>query len=667
MKKTIRHHRYLYHVLDKEEISEEALDSLKKELFDLEQKYPDLITSDSPTQRVSGEPLEKFEKFEHPFPMLSMNDAFSRDDMESWQERNEKLLTSEKKKRLTYFCELKFDGLAIELIYKNGVLKTASTRGDGKVGEDVTANIKTVKTIPFKLRPLEKVKNEVGLSFDIKKAYSEIVIRGEVLIKKKNFEKINKKRKKRGEDEYANPRNLAAGTVRQLDPKVVAERNLDFFAYEITSNLGQSFHREEHEALEALGFKTSQEEKVCRNLDEVFEFFEEIKEKRDEFSYEIDGVVVSVNEKDIFEKLGAVGKGPRGIIALKFPLKKATTKVRDINVQVGRTGVLTPVAVLEPVEVGGVTITRATLHNEEEVERLGVKIGDTVVVGRAGDVIPRVVKVLPKMRSGNEKEFKMPDECPVCGEKVVKPAGEVIKRCPNPDCPAKKRKNFYHFVGKGAFDIEGLGPKIVDKLLDTGLVQDPADLFDLKKGDLLALENFKEKASENLKEAIEASKRISLPRFLYALSIRNVGEETAFLLAREFESLEKIKKASREKLEEVSDVGPEVAGSIKKWFNKKENIDFLKKLQKKGVIIEEFEGEGPLAGKKFVFTGGLESFSREEVKKKVRSLGGLVSSSVSKDIDYLVVGKNPGSKLDKARKIGIDVLKEESFLNLLKQ
>ncbi len=666
MKKTIRHHRYLYHVLDKEEISEEALDSLKKELFDLEQKHPDLITPDSPTQRIGGKPLEKFEKFEHPFPMLSMNDAFSREDMKSWQERNEKLLTSEEKKRLTYFCELKFDGLAIELIYKNGVLKTASTRGDGKVGEDVTTNIKTVKTIPLKLRSLKKVKNQLDFSFDIKKAYSEIVIRGEVLIKEKNFQKINKKRKEKRKDEYANPRNLAAGTVRQLDPKVVAERNLDFFAYEVTSNLGQSFHQEEHEAVEALGFKTSSEEKVCENLDEVFEFFEGIKKKRDKFSYEIDGVVVSVNEKDTFEKLGTVGKGPRGLIALKFPLKKATTKVRDINVQVGRTGVLTPVALLEPVEVGGVTITRATLHNEEEIERLGVKIGDTVVVGRAGDVIPRVIKVLPKMRTGEEKKFKMPEECPVCGEEVVKPAGDVIKRCPNPDCPAKKRKSFYHFAGKGAFDIEGLGPKIINKLLDAGLVQDPADLFDLEKGDLLSLENFKEKATQNLKEAIEDSKRISLPRFLYALSIRNIGEETAFLLAREFESLEKIKKASREKLEEVPDIGPEVAGSIKKWFSKKENINFLKKLEKKGVVVEEFEGEGPLAGKIFVFTGGLESLSREEAKKKVRSLGGVVSSSVSRDVDYLVVGENPGSKLDKAQKIGIEVLKEESFLKLLK-
>lgn len=654
LRTVIRHHRYLYHVKDKQEISPETLDSLKKELADLEKKFPSLVTSDSPTERVAGEPLDKFEKVDHPFPMLSINDAFNREDMEEWEERNFKLLNEEERRRVRYFCELKFDGLALELIYRNGVFLAGATRGDGETGEDVTRNAKTIEAIPLKLRSGE----ELGFSPDQR----EVVVRGEVLIKKEDFEKINKRQEKKGESTYANPRNLAAGSVRQLDPKITARRSLDFYAYEVTSDVGQKNHREEHEILKILGFKVSAMSKVCSGLDEVFTFFEKVKEKREGFPYEIDGVVVLVNQNGIFEKLGRVGKGPRGVIALKFPLKRATTRIRDIKVQVGRTGILTPVAVLEPVEVGGVTVTRATLHNQDEIERLGVKVGDTAVVGRAGDVIPEVVEVLPDLRSGGEKDFSMPRKCPVCGHRVEREEGGVLLRCPNPDCPSKKRKSLYHFVSKGAFDIQGLGPKLLDKLLDENLIQTPADLFTLKEGDLLPLENFKEKASSNLVRSIQESKKISFSRFLYALGIPQVGEETAFLLAREFGSIEKVAEASKEELEEVKGIGPKVAESIRSWFSKERNMQLVKDLKKQGVEIKTPKRKKAFEGKTFVFTGSLDSMTREEARTKVRSLGGDPNSSVSGETNFVVVGKNPGSKLEEAKKAGVELLSEKEFL-----
>ncbi len=660
LRKVIRRHRYFYHSLGKEEISPDALDSLKKELSRLENEYPELITPDSPTQRVAGEPLEKFKKMAHPRPMLSLNDAFSKEDMSDWEERNRKMITSAEEEKINYFCEYKFDGVALELIYRNGVLEAGATRGDGEMGEDVTQNIKTIEAIPLKLR--EEAAGEAKMD----RGASEVVVRGEVLIKKSDFEKINKRRKRKELEPYANPRNLAAGTIRQLDPKVVSRRNLDFFAYDLLG-AGET-HEEKHRRLEILGFKVSPEYSLCSGLSQVFKFFEKVKEKREELPYEIDGIVVTVNQNNIFEKLGVAGKAPRGSIALKFPLKEAVTRVKDIVVQVGRTGVLTPVAILEPVEIGGVTITRATLHNEDEIERLGVKVGDEVVVGRAGDVIPDVIKVLPEMRSGDEKEFKMPEKCPSCGHKVKKDEEDVLTKCPNPSCPAKKRKRFYHFVERAAFNIEGLGPKIIDKLLDEKLIRDPADFFQLEKGDLLPLENFSHKASENLISSIRASREVSFPRFLYALGIPGVGSETAYDLAREFGSLEGLKRATKKELEGVPDIGPKVAESIRNWFGKEGNQKFLKRLQDAGVKIKELKKEEQrLKGRTFVFTGRMDSMTRQEAERRVRELGGDPAGSISSATDYLVAGSSPGSKLEKAKELGVDVLSEREFLEMINE
>jgi len=678
LKKLINYHRYLYHVLDKQEISEAALDSLKKELFDLEQKYPEFITPDSPTQRVGGKPLDKFEKVRHPSPMLSFNDAFSEKDMIEWEERIKKLLTEEEISNLDYFCELKFDGLAIELIYENGLLKQGSTRGDGKIGEDVTQNLKTIEAIPLRLRDLDEVINDLqkkGLEriaqFLKKNGYKgTIVVRGEGLISKKEFERINKEQEKKGLPKYANPRNIAAGSIRQLDPKITASRRLDAYMYDLVTNLGQTTHEQEHEILKVLGFKTHKEgTKYCKNLKEVFEFHHFWAKKRDTLPFEIDGVVVQVNDNKIFEKLGVVGKAPRGAIAYKFPLKQAETIVEDIKVQVGRTGAVTPVAHLKPVEVGGVTITRATLHNEQEIKRLGVRIGDTVIVGRAGDVIPEVVKVLKELRTGKEKEFKMPKRCPVCGTKLIKPEEEAIWRCPNPNCQARQRRYLYHFVSKSAFDIEGLGPKIIDQLVEEGLISSPADIFELKEGDLLPLERFAEKSAKNLIEAIQAKKQIPLARFIYALGIKGVGEETAQDLALHFQDIENLKKATLQELLNIKDIGPETAKAIFDFFQHKRNIELLERLKKAGIkIISPSKSlkSQKLKGKKFVLTGALKEMTREEAKNRIRELGGEVSESVSKKTDFVVVGQNPGSKLKKAKKLGVKIIKEEEFLKMLK-
>jgi len=677
LKKEINHHRYLYHVLDRQEISDAALDSLKKELFDLEQQYPEFITPDSPTQRVGGEPLEKFEKYRHSVPMLSFNDAFSEDDMKDWEERILKLLPKDSK--LNYYCELKIDGLAIEMVYENEILSVGSTRGNGKIGENITQNLKTVEAIPLKLREKEEVilelkKENLGeIAKNLEKKWPEnFVVRGEVFIGKKEFEKVNKERKKKGESIFANPRNMAAGSVRQLDPKITALRKLDSYAYELIGDLGQKTHEEKHKILKALGFKTNPHNKFCKNLFEVFEFHKIWRKKRETLSYEIDGLVVITNQNDLFEKLGVVGKAPRGAIAYKFPLRESTTLVEDIRVQVGRTGAITPVAYLKPVEVGGVTISRATLHNIDEIKRLGVKIGDTVIVGRAGDVIPDILKVLPHLRSGNEKEFKMPKTCPVCKTKLYKKPEEVIWYCPNKKCKARKRENFYHFVSESAFDIVGLGPKIIDRFLDEGLIQDPADLFTLKEGDIKPLERFAEKSAENLVKAIQSKKEIPLDRFLFAMGIRHVGEETAISLAEYFGSLGNIKKANLEKLQEVPDIGPEVSSSIYHWFLDKDNLKFLEKLKKVGVKIKgpalakASAGRQKLKEKVFVLTGELLSISRNEAKEKIRELGGDISESVSKNTDFVVLGKNPGSKYERAKRLSIKIINEDEFLKMLK-
>jgi DNA ligase (NAD+) len=583
--------------------------------------------------------------------------------MEDWYLRFIKLVPENQKNKIDYYSELKIDGLAIELIYKDGILQTGSTRGDGNIGEDITQNLKTVEAIPLTINDKR-----------------EIIVRGEVFVTKKEFERMNKEQVEKGLPVYANPRNIAAGSVRQLDPKITSGRKLDSFAYELMTDLGQKTHEDKHKILHELGFKTNKHNEYCKSLDEVLEFREHWKKEREKLDYEIDGVVVLINNNEIFEKLGVVGKAPRGGIAFKFPQAQSTTKVLDIQVQVGRTGAMTPVAILEPVQVTGITITRATLHNEDEIIRLGLKIGDTVIVGRAGDVIPDIIKVLSELRTGKERSFKMPEKCPACGTKLIKSEGEVLLRCPNKNCFAQKRRNFYHFVSRGAFNFDGLGPKIIDKLIDAGLVSDPADLFDLKEGDILVGEKglprrmtgFAEKSAENLIKSIQEKTEITLAKFIYALGIRNVGEETAIDLAKHFGTIGKIKEAKLEDFEKILDIGPIVSKSIYEWFRDKDNLKFVERLEKK-VKIDPVIRPGAsatasvkLSGKSFVLTGTLESITRAEAKERIRDLGGDVSESVSSKTDYVVIGSEPGSKAEKAKKLGVKILSEQQFLDLIK-
>jgi len=670
LKKVINYHRYLYHVLNRQEISDAALDSLKHELYKLEQQFPELITPDSPTQRVAGKPLAGFPKVEHKIPMLSIEDIFAEEELRDWEDYLKKLMPSEK---FEYFAELKIDGFAISLLYENGIFKIGSTRGTGKIGEDVSQNLKTIESIPLKLEihgevPSKEIERNLKREIDPHTKFGVgVEIRGEVYMDVKDFERLNKELAKRGEKTFANPRNLAAGSIRQLDPKLAASRPLKFLAYELITDLGQKTHSQKHQILLALGFKTDEGRK-CQNLPEAVEFWKAVGEKREKLPFQIDGVVINVNDNEIFQKLGVVGKSPRGVRAFKFSPKQTTTIIEDIKLPVGRTGAITPVAVLKPVEVGGVKISRATLHNEDEIKRLGVKIGDTVIVGRAGDVIPDVIQVLPELRTGKEKEFKMPKVCPVCGARLKRREREVVWRCPNPKCRARKREYFYHFVSRKAFDILGLGPKIIDRLLDEGLISDPADLFLLKEDDISHLERFAEKSAKNLILAIQSKKKITLAKFIYALGIRNVGEETSQDLAEKFCSFEKLKNASSPELQKIMDIGPVVAKSIYEFFPEKRNLKFIEKLKKVGVqILEEKKPkQQPLKGKIFVLTGSLETMTREEAKEKIRILGGEISESVSKKTDYVLVGKEPGLKYQIAKKLGVKTINEEQFLRMLK-
>ncbi len=660
LRELIDKYRYSKHVLDKEEVPADIEDSFKKELFDLEQKFPELITPDSPTQRVAGKPLKKFEKVRHPKPMLSFNDAFSQKDMTDWLERILKLLTKKESEKISFYCEPKIDGLAIELIYEKGVLKTGSTRGDGIIGEDVTQNLKTIEAVPLKLKT-KNLKENIP---------EKIVVRGEVVVSRQEFEKINRERFKKNLPPFANPRNMAAGSIRQLDPKIASKRRLDFIAYDLLTDLNQETHQREHEILQLFGFKANEKyNKHCKNLKEVFEFHSFWQKNRKKLPYDIDGLVVTVNDNKVFEELGVVGKAPRGAIAFKFPLKQAITVIEDILVQVGRTGAVTPVAALRPVEVGGVKISRATLHNEDEIKKLGVKIGDTVVVGRAGDVIPDIVKVLPEMRTGKEKNFIFPKKCPVCQKKLIRTESEAVWRCSDTECFARQKEHIYHFVSKKAFDMVGLGPRIVNKLISKKLVSDPADLFFLKEGDILSLEGFAEKSANNLIKSIQSKKEIVFSRFIYALGIRNVGEETARYLADNFITLKGLKEARLEDLEKVNDIGPVTAENIYLWFRDKKNLEFLEKLEKSGIrIINDNQRikSSKLKGLTFALTGTLKSVTREKAGQTIRQLGGEVSGSVSKKIDFLIIGKDPGSKRERARELGIKIISEKEFLNMVK-
>lgn len=672
LKKEIDHHRYLYHVLDRIEISDAALDSLKKELFDLEDEFPEFRTTDSPTRRVGGKPLDKFKKVQHVTPMLSFNDAFSEDDMRAWFERLNNVLGPGNRLNsdLTeFYCELKIDGLAIELVYENGILVEGSTRGDGKTGEDVTQNLKTIEAIPLKLGP-EKFK-----------APRRFVVRGEVFLTKKEFARINEELDKKGQKTYANPRNLAAGTIRQLDPKITASRKLDSFVYDIVTQLGKKKHSEKHDLLHEFGFKTNKDNKVCAGLKEVFVFKHYWEKHREKLSYEIDGIVVLVDDNKLFDIAGVIGKAPRAAIAYKFAPKEATTMVENIKVQVGRTGVLTPVAELRPVTVGGVKISHASLHNMDEVGRLGVKIGDTVIISRAGDVIPQIKSVLKNLRTGKERKFNMLRTCPVDGSRVLQDKGGVAYRCSNKNCGARNREWIYHFVSRPAFNIEGLGSKIIDRFLDEGLITDVADIFILQKGDIAALERFGEKSAENIVSEVSEKRRITLPRFLYSLGILHVGEETASLLSQTISDLkvqiskprdvlEAFQKMTLEKLQQIQDVGPKVAASIHSWFQDKKHIALLNKLDKVGVRISSPQPAvrgSKFAGQVFVLTGELEAMTRDEAKEKIRALGGNVSESVSKRTAYVVVGAGPGSKYEKAKDLGIKTIDEKEFLKLFSE
>ena len=547
------------------------------------------------------------------------------------------------------------DGLAVTLVYQDGLLQLAATRGDGKIGEDVTLNVRTIESVPLRLR---QVKSDWP---------RRIEVRGEVYMTKQVFEELNKRQRAKGEPEFANPRNAAAGSIRQLDPRLAAERKLSFMAYDLVSDLGQKTHAEAHHLLKQIGFKAGDYLQLCHSLDEIFSFFEKLQKIRKKLPYWIDGIVITVNDIATFKELGITGKGPRGAIALKFPAEQVATRVKDIIVQVGRTGVLTPVAILEPVQVAGTTVSRATLHNMDEIKRLGLKIGDTVIVQKAGDIIPDVVKVLPNLRTGQERNFVMPSKCPVCGSKVIRPEGEVNYYCSNKNCFAIQKEHLYHFVSKPAFNIEGLGPKIIDQFIEAGLIKDASQIFDLTAGDLEPLERFAEKSATNLVTAIAQAKRIPLHRFIYALGIRHVGEQTAIALANHFGSLSKLMSASKEELSQVPDIGPVVAASIYGYFRDPKNQKFIQSLLDKGIKIENPTSRpvGSLAGKTFVLTGALQTMTRQQAKELIRSAGGRAASSVSSRTDYVVAGKDPGSKYDKAKALGIKIISEDEFLRLL--
>lgn len=641
LRQEIDYHRYLYHVENREEISAEALDSLKHELAQLEESFPQLITPDSPTQRVAGEALPGFATVEYDVPMLSLMDVFSREELAAWSER-----LTKQRAISEYYAELKYDGLAISLRYESGLLVQAATRGNGRVGEDVTANVRTIESVPLRLR--EDVTVEV---------------RGEVIMTRSVFKQINNQQQRSGGQLYANPRNLAAGTLRQLDPRLVAERPLSFVAYGL---LGEDLatHDAEHDRLRQLGFRSG-DGLVCRDLDAITRYYDAVLQERNRFDFQIDGIVVQVNDRSSFAGLGTVGKAPRGSVAYKFPPEQVTTVIEDIRVNVGRTGAVTPFAVLTPVRVAGTTVSRATLHNEEEVARKDIRIGDTVILQKAGDIIPEIVQSLPKLRTGAERPFRMPKHCPNCQTLLEKPPGEVVTRCPNRGCFALEVGRLEHFVSRDAFDIEGIGEKLVRQLLQEHIVRDPSDLFALTVGDLEPLEGFAEKKADKIIEGIAAAKEIALDRFVYALGIRHVGQQTSIDLADHFATLTAFRRATRSELDEVPGIGAVVADTLVAWLGDDEHQQLIDRLLAAGIIVTSQERTGELADKIFVVTGTLETMSRETAEGAIRQRGGKATGSVSKQTSYVVVGANPGSKAAKAEQLGIPVIDEEGFRKLL--
>ncbi|HXG30310.1 MAG TPA: NAD-dependent DNA ligase LigA [Thermodesulfobacteriota bacterium] len=653
LRREIERHNYLYYVENNPEISDSEYDALVEELKRLESLYPDLITPDSPTQRVSGLVAEGFKPVEHRTPMMSIDNITTEEEALEFDRRVRRFLgiTHE----IEYTAEPKFDGVSASLTYEKGVFTQGATRGDGRVGEDVTANIKTIKTIPLRLRngsPLPEL----------------IEVRGEVVLPIESFRKLNRELAEAGEPIFANPRNAASGSLRQLDSSITARRPLDFYAWGVGEVIGHEF-KTEWEVMERLrkwGFKVEKRIMRCKNIKEAISYHHEMEAIRDELPYEADGVVIKVDRRDYQRELGTTAKHPRWSIAYKFKPRQATTRIRDIVVQVGRMGLLTPVAELDPIRIGGVTVSRATLHTEDIIREKDIRIGDTVLVERAGDVIPEIIKPIVEKRTGKERRFNMPERCPSCGTRVEKEGSYYY--CPSLSCPAQIKGRLKHLASRRAFDIEGLGEKIVEQLMKEGLIKDLADVFYLKKEDLIGLERFADKSASNLEEEIKKSKRIPFDRFIYALSIRHVGERLSQVLAENFPSLEALMEASEERLMEIPTVGPEVARSITGFFRERRNREVIEKMISAGVKIEykpSARKGDKLKGQTFVFTGTLRSFTREEAKRLVEEQGGRVSSSVTRKTNYVVVGEEPGSKLDVARSLGIPILDEEGFKRLI--
>jgi DNA ligase (NAD+) len=658
LRETIRHHEYLYYVLDQPEISDAEFDKLMQQLKDLELEHPELITPDSPTQRVGGKPREGFVKVPHSSPMLSLDNTYSEEELRAWERRVHELTG---RKDVDYVCELKLDGMSLALIYEDGKLARGITRGDGSVGEDVTLNIRTVRSVPLSI-PKEKLK-KAGIPTDFE-------VRGELLMPTASFKKINEERERNGLPTFANPRNFTAGTVRQLDSNITAERRLDYFPYILLRD-GRTYfdhHSKTLAALDAAGFKVNPNRKLVRSMDEVWAFIQQWEEKRDSLPYEIDGIVVKVDRISLQDELGFTGKAPRWAIAYKYAARAGITELESVRWQVGRTGKLTPVAELVPVAIGGTTVRNATLHNVDEIERLGIKIGDWVQVERGGDVIPKVAKVIDdKDHPRGKTEIEIPERCPVCGNKVVRTEGEVDYRCVNANCPAKLLGTILHFASRGVMNIDGMGDALVNQLTERGLVKNVADLYKLTKADLLSLERMGDKSAQNVLDELENSKKLPLERVIYGLGIRMVGERTAQFLAEHFGSMEALESAGVEELQNVNEVGPRIAESIVEFFGIAANRKLIDRLSDAGLTLagQKKQRGTKLAGKTFVLTGTLPTLTREEARKRIEDAGGKVTGSVSKKTDYVVAGADAGSKLDKAKELGVEVIDEKAMTKLL--
>jgi len=653
----IRRHEHLYYVLDSPEISDAEFDRLMQELKRLEAAHPDLVMPDSPSQRVGGKPREGFVKVRHSRPMLSLDNAFGEEELRNWDRRVRELAGNA---TIEYVCELKLDGMSLALTYEQGRLKSGVTRGDGTVGEDVTSNVRTMRSVPLSIS--ESAFKKAGVPGDFE-------VRGEVIMPLASFERMNEDREAQGLAKFANPRNAAAGTIRVLEPNIVAQRRLDFFAYFLLVD-GKYFpdqHAGALKSLQALGFKVNTHHTLANDIDQVLEFIAKGEQMREKLPYEIDGIVIKVNSIRLQERLGFTGKAPRWAIAYKYAARGGVTQIEDILIGVGRTGKLTPIAALKPVSIGGTTVSRATLHNQDEIERLGVKIGDWVLVERGGDVIPKVVKVIDdKDHPRGHKTFQMPERCPECGGHVVRVEGEADHRCVNAACPAKLRETILHFAARSVMNIEGMGESLVNQLADSGLVKDIADIYELNKAKLLTLERIGDKSAENLLSEIEQSRKLPLERVIFGLGIRFVGERTAEFLAEHFGSMDALMNASVEELQEVNEVGPRIAQSIHEFFAEPRNRKLVERLRKHLTFTGKKRERGTaLAGKTFVITGTLPNYSRDAAKKLIEDAGGKVTGSVSKKTDYVVAGDDPGSKLDKARELGVKVVGEKEMEELV--